>query len=301
MKILISGSTGLVGSTLYMKLWRQQLELTRLVRSVSKASGNDLIWDGRSVPADVSRFEGFDAVVHLAGESIASGRWNEAKKKRIRDSRVGPTENLSKILASLKNPPKTFVVASAIGYYGSRGADILDESSASGTGFLPDVCKEWEAATQAASDKAIRVVNLRFGVILSAKGGALKIMLCPFRMGVGGKLGSGQQFMSWVALEDVIGAIETAVANSSLSGPVNVVSPNPVTNAEFTSALGSVLNRPTLLAVPEFGARLAFGEMADALLLASTRVVPKKLQGAGYVFQQPKIEDALKSLLLRGR
>ena len=300
MKILISGSTGMVGLALYMKLHRQQIELTRLVRSVSKASGNDIAWDGQSVPSDTSRFEGFDAVIHLAGESIAADRWTEAKKKRIRDSRVTPTENLSKLLASLKNPPKTFVVASAIGYYGNRGVDVLDETSAAGTGFLPDVCKDWEAATKPASDKGIRTVNLRSGIILSADGGALKKMLCPFKLGIGGKLGSGTQYMSWVALDDVLGAIETAVANSTLSGPVNVVSPNPVTNIEFTSTLGAVLNRPTLLPVPEFGARLVFGEMADALLLASTRVVPKKLQTAGYAFQQPKIEDALRSLLLPG-
>jgi uncharacterized protein (TIGR01777 family) len=297
MKVLISGATGMVGSKLYMSLLAKRHRLIRIARSVPKAAGNDLVWDGKTVPADVSRFEGFDAVVHLAGESIASGRWTEARKKRIRDSRLGPTENFSKILASLKNPPKVFVAASAIGYYGNRGAETLDESSAPGSGFLADVCQGWEAATKPASDKGIRVANLRFGIILSATGGALKKMLPPFRYGVGGQLGSGEQYMSWVALDDVIGAIEAAIENPALSGPVNVVAPNPVPNKEFTAALGAALNRPTIFAVPEFAARLAFGEMADALLLASARVVPKKLQAAGYAFRQPKIEEALKSLL----
>jgi uncharacterized protein (TIGR01777 family) len=300
MKILISGSTGLVGAHLYMKLWKQRVDLIRLVRSVAAAAGNDLVWDPTTGQAEISRFEGFDVVVHLAGESIATGRWTEAKKKRLRDSRVGPTRNLAKLLAGLKTPPKTFVVASAIGFYGNRGAEALTEASAVGTGFLPDVCKEWEAAAQPAADQGIRVVNVRFGIILSPDGGALKTMLPPFKLGVGGTLGSGQQFMSWVALDDVIDAIEKVAVDPTLQGPVNVVAPNPVTNAEFTTALGNVLGRPTVLAVPEFAARLAFGEMADALLLSSARVAPKKLQDAGYVFQQPKIEDALRSLLLRG-
>jgi uncharacterized protein (TIGR01777 family) len=298
MKILISGSTGMVGSKLYWKLYHQKLELTRLVRSVDKAAGNDIVWDGKHIPADTSRFEGFDAVIHLAGENIASGRWSEAKKKRIRESRVIPTQNLSKLLSSLKNPPKVWVVASAIGFYGNRAAEVLTESSAAGSGFLADVCKEWEAATLPATQKGIRVVNLRFGIILSATGGALKKMLLPFKLGVGGTLGSGGQFMSWVSLDDVIGVIEKSVADTTLNGPVNVVGPTPVTNAEFTRTLGELLNRPTLLPAPVFALRLAMGEMADALLLASVRVTPKKLQDAGYAFQHPTVAEALKSALL---
>ena len=301
MKMLISGSTGMVGLALYMKLYRQQIELTRLVRSVSKASGNDIAWDGQSVPSDTSRFEGFDAVIHLAGESIAAGRWTEAKKKRIRDSRVAPTENLSKLLASLENPPKAFVVASAIGYYGNCGADILDETSAAGTGFLPDVCKDWEAATKRASDKGIRTVNLRSGIILSADGGALKKMLCPFKLGIGGKLGSGTQYMSWVALDDVIGAIETAVDEFHAQWSAQCSIAESGDERRIYVGDGNGVESPD--AVADAGIRRAAGVRRNgrcSLTGQRARRAEKTAQTAGYAFEQTKIEDALRSLLLPG-
>lgn len=298
MKVLISGAQGLIGTELFWTLHKKGHDIVRLVRSVSDVSGADICWDPHTGAVDPARFEGFDAVIHLAGDNIA-GRWSEKKKQRIRDSRVIGTKNLSEILARLQKPPRVFVVASAIGYYGNRGDAALDETSQPGTGFLPEVCQEWEAATKPASDKGIRTVSLRFGVVLSPKGGALKMMLPPFKLGVAGIIGDGKQYMSWVALEDVVGAIEKAAADTTLSGPVNVVAPEPVTNAVFTEILGNVLSRPTYLPMPAFVARLAFGEMADALLLASARVAPKKLQAAGYVFAQPKLEPALRKLLSR--
>ncbi len=299
MKVLISGATGLIGTELFWSLHKQGHDIVRLVRSVGDVSGADICWDPMTGTADTGRFEGFDAVVHLAGESIASGRWTEKKKQRIRNSRVNSTKNLSVILSRLQKPPKVFITASAIGFYGNRGDEALDEQSAPGTGFLSDVCTLWEASTKPASEKGIRTVNVRFGIVLSPKGGALKTMLCPFKLGVGGIIGDGKQVMSWITLDDVIGVLEKALADNTLSGPVNAVAPEPVTNAVFTNTLGEVLARPTYLPMPAFAARLAFGEMADALLLASARVLPKKLQAAGYGFKAPKLEPALRGLLSR--
>ena len=244
--------------------------------------------------------EEFDAVVHLAGENIAEGRWTEAKKARIRESRTKPTRALSEALAKLNNPPKTLVSASAIGFYGDRGDEILREGSAPGSGYLPEVCLGWEGATASAVQKGIRVVHLRFGVVLATTGGALAKMLPPFRMGVGGKVGDGKQYMSWIALDDVMGAIHHVLITDRLIGPVNAVAPNPVTNSEFTKTLGRVLSRPTLFPVPAAAARIAFGEMADALLLASPRVIPARLVETGYQFRYPELEGALRHLLGRG-
>jgi len=241
--------------------------------------------------------EGFDAVIHLAGESIASDRWTEAKKRAIRDSRVIGTRLVSEAIARMKKPPQVLICASAIGYYGDRGDELLKEGSAAGSGFLPDVCKAWEAATVPAVQKGVRVVNLRFGIILSAQGGAFAKMLTPFKMGVGGNLGSGTQYMSWIALDDVVGVIAYALETNSLSGPVNTVCPQAVTNAEFTQTLGRVLRRPTIFPMPAFAARLVFGEMADALLLSSARVVPDVLTQSGYSFQWPDLEGAFRHLL----
>ena len=245
----------------------------------------------------LSRLEGMDAVVHLAGESIAEGRWSEEKKRRIRESRVKGTTVLSEALGNLKRPPGTLISASAIGYYGNRGDEILTEESSPGNDFLASVCSEWERAAEAASTKGIRVVKSRFGVILSNNGGALKKMLTPFRMGVGGRIGSGKQWMSWIALHDVIAGLEFALTNEALSGPVNFVAPNPVTNAEFTRTLGKVLSRPTIFPIPAFGVRLVFGEMADALLLSSQRVKPAHLTQAGYRFQFSDLDAALRHVL----
>lgn len=297
MKILISGSHGLVGSALITSLERKEHEFYRLVRRPPRAESAEIEWSPDRYSIAMARLEGFDAVVHLAGESIAGGRWTEAKKSRIRESRVQGTRLLSESFIQLSRPPKTFVSASAIGYYGDRGDEILTESSAPGKDFLAGVGVEWEKATEAAAQKGIRVVILRFGIILDSEGGALAKMLPPFRMGVGGKIGSGKQWMSWIALDDVIGVINLVLANDSLAGPINVVAPNPVRNAEFTKTLGKVLSRPTLFPVPAFGARLAFGEMADALLLSSQRVEPARLKEAGFKFQFPDLQDALRHVL----
>jgi hypothetical protein len=300
MKFLVTGSSGLIGSALISLLTSGGHHVTRLLRSpaASKSTGTpEIIWDPGGTGLPSSSLEGFDAVIHLAGESIAEGRWTEAKKARIRESRTKPTRALCETLAKLARPPKVFVCASAIGYYGDRGEEILREGSAPGSGYLPDVCLEWEGSTASAVQKGIRVVNLRFGVVLSPAGGALAKMLPPFRMGVGGKLGDGKQYMSWIALDDAIGAIHHAVMNDRLIGAVNTVAPNPVTNLEFTKTLGRVLSRPTLFPVPAVAARLAFGEMADALLLAGARVMPARLLESGYQFRYPKLEDALRHLL----
>jgi uncharacterized protein (TIGR01777 family) len=278
-------------------LTKEGHEVWSLVRRTPKEGAREIAWDPLKGIDDVSGLEGADAVVHLAGENIAEGRWTDEKKARIRESRVVGTRVLSEALAGLESPPKSFLCASAIGFYGDRGEEVLTEESAPGEGFLPDVCREWEAAARPAVERGLRVVYLRFGVILSAEGGALGKMLTPFKMGVGGKIGSGEQYMSWITLDDVIGVIKHALTDESLSGPVNVVAPAPVTNLQFTKAIGRVLSRPTIFAVPAFAARLAFGEMADAALLASERVEPARLTKSGYVFQHPELEGALRQLL----
>jgi hypothetical protein len=238
-----------------------------------------------------------DAIVHLAGENIAGGRWTAARKARIRDSRVIGTRTLCETLARLSQPPKVLVSASAIGYYGDRGAEPLWENSTFGTGFLADVCRAWEEATQPAVQKGIRVVLLRLGIVLSPAGGALAKMLLPFKLGLGGVLGRGNQYMSWIALDDVAGAMAHTLVTDTLQGPVNAVAPYPVTNREFTRTLGRILRRPTVFPLPAFAARLVFGEMADALLLASTRVEPKRLLATQYVFRYPELDGALRHLL----
>ncbi len=260
-------------------------------------SESEIEWSPDRYSIAISRIEGFDAVYHLAGESIASGRWNDEKKKKIRESRTKGTKLLSDALANLAQPPKTLISASAIGYYGNRGDELLTESSPPGKDFLADVCIEWEKATDHAKEKGVRVVNTRFGIILDKEGGALAKMLPPFRMGIGGRIGDGKQWMSWIALDDVIGALQFALTNDGLSGPVNFVAPNPVTNAEFTKALGRALSRPTFFPIPAFGVRLAFGEMADALLLSSQRVEPSKLGDSNYQFTYTNLESALRAIL----
>ena len=296
MKILISGSNGLVGSALMNSLKGDGHDVFALVRRAPHADA-EVEWYPERGSLALARLEGMDAVVHLAGESIAEGRWTDERKRSIRESRVKGTTVLSEALANLKHPPQTLLCASAIGYYGDRGDEILTEESVPGNDFLANVCIEWERATRTAAEKGIRVVNLRFGIILSAEGGALAKMLPPFRMGAGGRIGSGKQWMSWIALDDVVGVIKFALASDALRGPVNVVAPNPVTNAEFTKTLGKVLSRPTLFPIPAFGLRLAFGEMADALLLSSQRVEPVKLKQTGYHFRYSELETALRRVL----
>lgn len=296
MKILISGSHGLVGSALATSLKSDGHEVFALVRHAPH-SEFEVEWYPDRGSLALSGMEGMDAVFHLAGESIASGRWTEEKKQRIRDSRVKASTVLAEALGNLKQPPKTLISASAIGYYGDRGDLIVTEGNAPGNDFLAGVCVEWENATESASKKGIRVIKARFGVILGTAGGALAKMLPPFRMGVGGRVGSGKQWMSWIALDDVVGGLRFALDNDSLTGPINFVAPNPVPNAEFTKTLGHVLSRPTLFPIPEFAVRLAFGEMADALLLSSQRVAPERLKAAGYEFSQPTLEGALRTAL----
>jgi uncharacterized protein len=296
MRILISGSHGLVGTALIKALKADGHEISRLVRHAPSRE-DEIEWNPDRYSIAISRIEGFDAVYHLAGESIASGRWDDEKKKKIRESRIQGTKLLSDALANLYQPPKTLISASAIGYYGNRGDELLIESSAPGNDFLADVCVEWEKATDHARDKGLRIVNTRFGIILDKEGGALAKMLTPFRMGIGGRIGDGKQWMSWIALDDVIKALQFVLANESINGPINFVAPNPVTNAEFTKTLGHALSRPTFFPIPAFGVRLAFGEMADALLLTSQRVSPAKLGEAGFQFQYPNLESALRSVL----
>jgi uncharacterized protein len=297
MKILVSGSTGLVGKALVSSLTGAGHQVTRLVRSQPGAGEKDIYWDPEAGSLDSSRLEGLDGVVHLAGESIAEGRWTAEKKARIRNSRVKGTQLLAEALAQRAQRPRTLICSSAIGYYGDRGAEILREDSRPGSGFLPDVCREWEAATKPAADSGIRVVNLRTGLVLSSSGGALPKMLPPFKLGAGGKLGTGQQYMSWIAIDDLVGTIQHALEKNTLSGPVNAVSPHPVTNLEFTKTLGRVLSRPTIFAVPAFTVRLMFGQMGEDLLLASARVEPARLAGSGYVFRYPLLEGALRHVL----
>ena len=297
MKVLVTGSTGLVGSALVRDLAGEGHIVARLVRPPSKAEEGDVRWDPKTGTVDREGLEYLDAVVHLAGESIAEGRWNAQKKARIRDSRVVGTRMLCESLARLESPPKAVVAASAVGYYGDRGNEVLREESPSGSGFLAQVCREWEEATGPAARKGIRVVNLRIGMVLSASGGALAKMLPAFRAGAGGRIGSGRQYVSWIALPDLVGAVRHALDTESLEGPVNAVAPEPVTNREFTDTLARVLSRPAIIPLPAFAARLAFGEMADELLLASARVLPAKLLSAGYRFLHPGLEGTLRRLL----
>ena len=296
MRILISGSHGLVGTALIKALEADGHEISRLVRHAPN-SENEIEWSPDRYSIAISRIEGFDAVYHLAGESIASGRWNDERKRKIRESRTKGTKLLADALANLSAPPKTLISASAIGYYGDRGDELLTETSAPGKDFLADLCVEWEQATEHARAKGVRVVNTRFGIILDKEGGALAKMLTPFRMGIGGRIGDGKQWMSWIALDDVIGALQFALSNETMNSAVNFVAPNPVRNAEFTKTLGKVISRPTLFPIPEFGVRLAFGEMADALLLSSQRVEAKQLIAAGYQFRFSKLEEALRNIL----
>jgi uncharacterized protein (TIGR01777 family) len=246
-------------------------------------------------PIPPSLASGFDVVIHLSGESVA-GRWTQAKKRRIRDSRVVSTCNLSQALASAEKKPAVFLCASAIGYYGNRGEEVLAEESPSGTGFLAEVSRQWEAATKPASDAGIRTVNLRIGIVLSRDGGALKQMLLPFRFGLGGRIGSGRQWWSWIHIDDLISAIWHILQTQSV-GPVNMTAPNPTTNAGFTRTLAATLHRPAMLPIPAFAARLAFGELADEGLLASARVEPKKLLASGFEFQFPELGAALSDLV----
>jgi uncharacterized protein len=295
-RILVSGASGPIGAALLPALKAQGATVTRLVRK--SATGNDqIVWDpARLLSPDL--VSGFDAVIHLSGESIV-GRWTGTKKRRIIDSRIQGTGHLVEAIVKASPPPRVFVSASAVGYYGNRGNEILREDSPSGQGFAAETCRKWEAATQPAARAGIRTAQMRFGVVMSADGGALPKMLPPFRLGLGGRLGDGRQWSPWVSVRDVVGAIQHVLSNESLSGPVNIVAPNPVTNAEFTRVLASVLHRPAIFPVPAFAVRLIFGEMGEELFLASERVEPAKLEASGYRFQHPDLRNALQEILQR--
>src|ERR1044072_2484505 len=297
MKILVSGSHGLVGKALTRALTDDGHEVVRLVRRERKVGAPEIEWYPDEGRIDAARLEGIEAAIHLAGDNIAGGRWTAQKKRTIRESRVEGPLLLSETLASLSRPPLVFISASAIGIYGNRGDELLTEQSLPGKDFLANVCIDWEAATISATEKGIRTIHARFGVILDAREGALAKMLPPFRAGLGGKIGSGQQWMSWVALDDVVAALKFLLADRRIQGPVNVVAPNPVTNEEFTKTLGRVLSRTTFLPMPAFAARLAFGEMADALLLSSQKVDPAVLEDNGFLFSWPTLEPALQHIL----
>ena len=296
MIVAITGSNGLVGSALVSSLRARGDRVIPIVRRAPLGTEDALRWEPTTGAITPTRSAIADAVVHLAGESVTAGRWTAARKARIRDSRVAATARLAHTLSRATPPPRVLVCASAIGYYANRRDEVLIENSPPGTGFLAQVCREWEAATAPAMARGIRVVNLRIGLVLSPAGGALAKMLTPFRLGLGGVIGDGAQWMSWIALADLIGAIHHALATEPLHGPVNAVAPTPVTNAEFTRTLGRVLGRPTtILRVPAFAARLAFGgEMADELLLTSQRVMPARLQASGFTFRHPTLEGALR-------
>ncbi len=294
MNVLISGASGMVGTALCEALKAQNHTVTRLTRGTPGPS--EVTWDPLAGKLDPDALTGIEAVVHLAGENIAD-RWTDAKKKAIRESRTLGTKTLCDALLKMPAPPKVFVSASAIGFYGNRGDELLTEFSPVGNGFLPDVCREWEAASVPLEKSGVRTVRFRIGVILSAEGGALAKMLLPFKLCVGGVIGDGKQYMSWIALDDVVGAILFALNNPNLSGPVNLVARNAVTNHDFTKALGKVLSRPTILPMPASAARLVFGEMANDLLLGSTRVKPERLTQAGYDYKHPTLEDALKAAI----
>jgi len=291
----VSGVSGPIGAALLPYLESQGARITRLVRGAAR-SPDQISWDPLR-PLASTAVSGFEAVIHLAGESVA-GRWTEAKKKAIRESRVQGTRHLAEALAETPSRPRVFISASAIGFYGNRGDEVLTEASPAGEGFLPEVTREWEAASRIADDAGIRTLNLRLGLVLSPKGGALAKMLTPFRLGLGGKIGSGQQWWSWIHVDDIVGALHHALRTDSLSGPANLVAPNPVRNEDFTKTLSSVLKRPAWFSVPALAARVAFGKMAaDELLLSSVRVEPAGLRDTGYAFRFEDLQAALEDLV----
>jgi len=300
MRILISGATGLVGTALDEALRAEGNDVRRLVRAKGTARAGDVEWHPASGRVDTGAMEGADAVVCLGGESVAGGRWTEERKKLLRTSRVDATRVLVEAVGRMKQKPKVFVAASAIGIYGHRGEEDLTETSGPGNDFLAVLARDWEAAATQAESSGIRAVCLRFGVILSTRGGALPRMLTPFKLGAGGRLGSGKQWMSWIALEDAVGIVRAAIADERIRGPVNVVAPNPVRNDEFTRVLARVLHRPAVFPAPAFMLRLMLGEMADALLLSSQRVRPVRMMEAGYQFKTADLESALRSIIRGG-
>lgn len=298
-RVAVSGASGLIGSQLAAQLESQGHHVQPLVRRDPRPGSSEIRWDPARGELDADALAGVSVVVNLAGESIAAGRWTNARKAVIRDSRVDGTRLLAEHVARLEPPPRVFICASATGYYGDRGDELLTEDSAPGSGFLAEVCRAWEAATRPAADAGIRVVCLRTSMVLSSLGGALTWMLRPFKLGLGGRLGSGRQYVSWISLEDLVAAIVHAMEAEDLAGPMNATSPQPVTNAEFTRTLGEVLGRPTPFPMPAAMVGLMFGEMGRALMLSSTRAMPQKLLGGGFKFSHPDLRGALEAELKR--
>lgn len=294
MRVLVTGATGLVGSHLVPALQREGHQVVRMGRS----GASDFVWDPLRGEMDIRALDGIEAVVHLAGETIGQ-RWTEERKQRIWRSRVDGARMLAEAITAAASPPRTFISASATGYYGDRGDEPLDEDSGPGRGFLAELCQAWEEAAQSAAQAGTRVVNTRFGVVLSGKGGALARLLPLFRLGLGGPLGSGRQYMSWVDIEDLVSAVLFVLRREEISGPVNVTSPNPVTNAEFTRTLAQVLGRPAFFRVPAFALKAVMGQMAEEALLAGQRVLPRKLREAGFAFGYPDLEGSLRHVLGR--
>lgn len=302
-RILLSGASGMLGAAIESALRDRGVQTLRLVRGAPR-SASELHWNPSAPGGDLDTerlkvMEGLSAAIHLSGANVSARRWTATYKREMQESRVETTRTLSEALARLKSPPSVLASASAVGYYGDRGNEILDEDSPAGSGYFPKVCQEWEAAAQPAADAGIRVVHPRFGVVLGADGGALARLVPMFKLGLGGKLGSGQQWMSWISEADTVAAVLFAIENSALTGAFNATAPNPVTNAEFTRQLGHALHRPTIMAAPAFALRLAFGEMANEALLASSRVVPKRLLAAGFPFSYPDLPSALAAALAR--
>jgi uncharacterized protein (TIGR01777 family) len=293
-RILVSGASGLIGAALLPSLRTGEYSVVRLVRGTAAGAGQ-VAWDPEKAIAPES-VSGFDAVIHLAGETIF-GRWTAAKKRRILDSRVNGTLNLAQALARAEEKPKVFISGSAIGYYGNRGDEALSEESAAGTGFLAEVAEKWEEATTPAVQADIRTAHLRTGIVLSTRGGALKAMLLPFKLGVGGRTGNGRQWMSWIDIQDMVGAIHHILKNDLIQGPVNMVAPKPVRNAEFAATLANVLSRPAILPMPAFAVKALFGEMGEALLLSGQKVEPAKLIASGYPFRYGELRASLEGLL----
>jgi hypothetical protein len=297
-RILLSGVSGLIGTALLPSLRTNGISVVRLVRgpATGPVTGDEQIpWDP-AVPLSPAAVSGLDAVIHLAGENIF-GRWTTAKKEKIRDSRVVGTFNLSSALAQAEEKPRVFICGSAIGYYGNRGDESLHEESAPGAGFLAEVCQDWEEATTPAVQADIRTAHIRTGVVLSPKGGALAAMLTPFKLGLGGRIGSGKQWMSWIDIRDMVGAIHHILKNDLIQGPVNLVAPRPVMNAEFAQTLASVLSRPAIFPLPEFALKLAFGQMGEEILLGSQKVEASKLISSGYPFRYRELRASLEALL----
>lgn len=298
MDIAITGSTGLIGEALRTSLLADGHRVVRVVRRPPRGP-DEIRWEPDAGQLDAAALSGLDAVVHLAGEGIAERRWTDAQKARIESSRTVGTDLLARRVAEADDGPSVLVSGSAIGFYGDRGDEVLREGSAAGTGFLADVCQRWEAAADPARDAGVRVAHVRTGIVLDAHGGVLAKQLPLFKLGLGGRIGSGRQYMSWIALDDLLGVVHHLLDRADLEGPVNAAAPEPVTNAVFTKTLGRVLGRPTVAPVPAFALRLALGEMADAALLSSTRVRPERLQASGYRFRFPDLEGALRHVLGR--